>query len=166
MASSPCSQETYSPVGKTNHSLLEPPPPVIHAVLSHIPPCLQLLGRRLGNKMTNSGLLIKDSIESWSPHAESGSVSPEPEPGSTAIVSIVLTALDSRCLSALCSSLHPHPIPQAQSVTSIWKAWKKQGGERNWSSLCPLTGDGGKVWPEDKGSCAETSQACDTALHP
>lgn len=93
MASSPCSQETYSPVGKTNHSLLEPPPPIIHAVLSHIPPCLQLLGRRLGNKMTNSGLLIKDSIESWSPHGESGSVSPEPEPGSTAIVSIVLQPL-------------------------------------------------------------------------
>lgn len=62
--------------------------------------------------MTNAGLLIKDSTECWSPHAESSSVSPEPDTaGAQLIVSIVWTALDSRYLPALHSSLHTSHTP-------------------------------------------------------
>lgn len=103
-----------------------------------------------------SGLLIRDSTESWSPHAESSSVHPEPDlGGEQLIVSIVLTA-------GIAQLSTPPPSPHPRSVTSIWKAWRKQGRERNQSSLSPWTGDGGQVWPEDKCSCAETSQECDT----
>ena len=42
------------------------------------PPC------RTDTTMTNAGLLLKDSIESRSLHAEGSSVSPEPDLGSTA----------------------------------------------------------------------------------
>ena len=131
-----------------------PPVPTawIHEPLN--PPC------STDTTMTNAGLLLKDSIESRSLHAESSSVSPEPDLGSTLIVSIVWTALDSRYLSTLHSSFHPHP--QHAHTTSqchfSLESTREGGGEKSQALGCQLTRDGGQGLPEDTGSYAETAQ--------
>ena len=82
--------------------------------------------------------------------------------GAQLIVSIILTALDSWYLSALHSSLHPHP-QQAHTTSQCHfslESMEGGGGERSQASGCRLTRDGGQVWPEDTGSCAETAQGC------
>lgn len=85
-------------------------------------------------------------------HTESSNVSPKPDPGEHSLLSVLfwqpLTA--GICQPSIPPSI---PLPRPWSVTSVWKAWRKQGGERNQSSLFPLTRDGGQVWPKDKCSC-------------
>ena len=50
--------------------------------------------------------------------------------------------------------------PEGGKRSQAWEGLPPEGGERSQASGCRLTRDGGQVWPEDTGSCAETAQGC------
>lgn len=135
LASATCPQEAYSLVGKLESlSSIAPPTHRHHTILSATRPPVPTAGPlnppcQPDTTMTNAGLLIKDSSE-LVPAGEAAVLVPNLTWGAQLIVSIILTVLDSRYLSALHSSLpHPPTCTQPPSVTSVWKAWRRRWGE-------------------------------------
>lgn len=162
VTSSPCPQEAYNLVGEDKPfffivSPLPLPTSTLFSLTQSIAfsPWVLPAGQIPWWQML--GCLSKIPLKTGHLHAESSNVSPKPDLGEKSLLSVLfwkpLTA-------GICQPSIPPSIslPRPRSVTTFWKARRKQGRERNQSSFCPLTRDGGQVWPKDKCSCM--LQAC------